>query len=107
MQQHLTFGEPSSQARSTIALGRCCSVEHRQHPHLLCHWRFSASFHIQKGAKRHSAAKSALVTCTKRLSPNSWKYSCQASPPANAACAEQHSNASEQLLESQNQNLCT
>lgn len=56
--------------------------------HLPCHCRLSASFHIQKGAKRLSAVKSREVTCTKRLSLKSWRYSVHDSLPANAACKE-------------------
>ena len=56
--------------------------------HLPCHWRLSASFHIQKGENKQSAVKSSDVTCTNRLSRNSWKYSVHDAPPANAACKQ-------------------
>ena len=56
--------------------------------HLPCHWRLSASFHIQKGENKQSAVKSSDVTCTNRLSRNSWKYSVHEAPPANAACKQ-------------------
>ena len=57
-----------------------------QESYLPSHWRLSASFHIQKGENKVSAVKSSDVTCTKRLSLKSWKYSVHESAPAKAAC---------------------
>ena len=56
-----------------------------QVPHRVAQLRRCASFHIQNGQNSVSALQSSVVTCTKRLSSNSWKYCAHWVPGAAAA----------------------